>query len=93
MKKILRKLKNVDMLIRETERAIENAPQLPYYKMFGGHSELERDLSEFNTKLKNLLSEKFALLETLELKIRCIKIDISEKERCVIVNKNLIAVA
>ena len=91
MKKLLRKLKNINLLIRETERAIETAPQLPYYKIFGGNDELERDLLQFNTKLKDLLSTKFALLETLELKIRCIKTNLSEKERNVTIGKNLIA--
>lgn len=88
MKKLYRKLRKIDSQIQQVKDAIEMAPSLPYYKLFGGDEEKEKDLQEFNSQLKDLYNQKSAILDRMEQKIHCLKADVAEEERKCILEKN-----
>lgn len=88
MKKLYRKLRKIDSQIEQVKDAIEMAPSLPYYRMFGGDEEKEKDLQEFHQHHKDLLNQKSALLDRMTQKINCMKADVAEEERKCILEKN-----
>lgn len=91
MKKILKKIAQCDKLIAENENAIETAPQLPFYKLYAKDGELEKDITEFQERIKEQLNKKFVLLENLQAKIEREKADVSYKQREITINKMSIA--
>jgi len=65
LKKIFRSLKRIDGLISNTEDEIAVTEKSTYYKVFGTETERQSDLAKLNVGLKELLHEKFGILENL----------------------------
>lgn len=66
MKKLFKKLKDVDVQLSDVKRMIEEAPSLEYYKKIAPAGQLEKDLEEYKEALHILLDYKIELLDKLE---------------------------
>jgi hypothetical protein len=88
MKKLYRKLQFINKQIRTTEAEIKNVKTLPFYDVFKREGQREQDIHALNTNLKDLLTQKSAVLDNMSQKINCIRLDVAEKERSVTIIKN-----
>lgn len=88
MKKLYRKLQFVNRQIRDTKAEIKNVKTLPFYDVFKREGQRQTDLQALHEALKELLSQKSSILDSMALKINAIKADVSEEEREVTLIKN-----
>jgi len=65
LNQIIRSLKRIDGLIANTEDHISVTEKSTYYKVFSTETERQSDLAKLNASLKELLHEKFGILESL----------------------------
>lgn len=79
MKKLFKKLKELDdelELLSRREKAIRT---LPYYKVFGRGMEMKKDLREVSRIRKKLLNEKFTVYENIQIKCEFEKMEVASK--------------
>lgn len=81
MKKVLKQMKHLECLIKETESEIMVISELPFYSQFRRESERESEISKLNESLRDYQSQKLVLLENLETEIAKAKMSISSKLR------------
>jgi hypothetical protein len=81
MKKLFRNLKRIDALILEIEDQIHVVERSEFYSVFGSEKDRQNDIANLNASLKDFLSEKFALLESIQQQASLDMMDISSYER------------
>ncbi len=83
MKKILKKLRAIDVSIKDKKSELRNAkdPLNAYYDKIASDVERQRDIKEIQFELKDLLKTRFSILENLQKQINKEKFNISNQER------------
>jgi hypothetical protein len=85
MKKIFRKLKKVSKQITDLKSELLQMDDSAYYNGIGKHLK-ERDKTEIQIQLKQLLSTKYGLLDSMTQAVNLEKSDVSYEERKIIIN-------
>lgn len=85
MKKIFRKLKKVSKQIADLKSELLQMDDSAYYNGIGKHLK-ERDKTEIQIQLKQLLSTKYGLLDSMTQAVNLEKSDVSYEERKIIIN-------
>lgn len=81
MKKLFKKLKNIEKEIEAKQNEIFNIVDSKYYVLMKAWSEQERDLRQARTEMRVLYSRKQAILENLSIAINLEQSSISNKLR------------
>ncbi len=83
MKNTLKELKKIDRELKAkiVELRVTEDPINAYYSKIVTERERQRDIYEINLEIKNLLSQRFVKLETLQIEINKEKYKISNQER------------
>ena len=89
MNKIIRNLKRIDSLISKTEDEINVVERSEFYSVFGSEKDRQNDLVKLNTSLKELLSEKYAILENIKRQATFDMMALSQYERKVTLLKSV----
>ena len=85
MKKIFRKIKKVSNQIADLKSELLQMDDSAYYNGIGKHLK-ERDKMEIQIQLKQLLSTKYGLLDSMTQAVNLEKSDVSYDERKIIIN-------
>lgn len=85
MKKIFRKIKKVSNQIADLKSELLQMDDSAYYNGIAKHLK-ERDKMEIQIQLKQLLSTKYGLLDSLTQAVNLEKSDVSYDERKIIIN-------
>lgn len=85
MKKIFKKLKKVSNKITELKSELLQMDDSAYYNGIGKHLK-ERDKLDIKIQLKQMLSLKYSLLDSLTIAVNIEKSDVSYNERKIIIN-------
>ena len=89
MNKIIRNLKRIDALISKTEDEINVVERSEFYNVFGSETDRKNDLAKLNESLKELLSEKYTILENIKRQATFDMMDVSSYERKVTLLKSV----
>ncbi len=81
MKNAIKNLQKVEKDLCNIDSLIENTKESTYYDAFNRHQEKVSDLKGLDSKKKRLLSQKYMLLENLQLEIEKEKSLVSEKQK------------
>lgn len=81
MKKLYKRLKQVNKMLSECDMETETVKNLPFYRVFGAEYQRERDLKIIDESRKKYLNEKYTLLENLQMEAEKEKALISEYQR------------
>ena len=81
MKKLIKRLKRVEALIKEARLRQTRTRVSAYYTEFSQEEQREKDVKNYERIEARLLGYKHTILETMQLKIRLEKVDISERQR------------
>jgi len=85
MKKIFKKIKKVNNQIADLKSELSQMDDSAYYNGIGKHLK-ERDKLDIQIQLKQLLSLKYSLLDSLTKAVNIEKSDVSYNERKIIIN-------
>jgi len=88
MKKIIRKIKKIDLKINAKKMELREAEISTYYIVFAPEQKRQEDIQDINIDIKALLSSKYAALETLQIEIEKAKAAISCQERSLTLKLN-----
>ncbi len=80
-KKTLNRLKKVNKEIKEKEIECSEISTSLYYTFISNERHREMDLKEVKSEIKDLISLKYSILESLQIEINLMKADISEAQR------------
>lgn len=89
MKKLYKKIKDLEKSILEKRVELAQIDTLPYYNEIGNESERERDRAEVMNELKDLYSTLGATLDSMKIEINLKKNDMSTAERKLSLVKNI----
>lgn len=84
MKKIFRKIKKVDNQIADLKRELLQMDDSAYYNGIGKHLKV-RDKTEIQIQIKQLLSSKNSLLDSMAQAINIEKLYVSQDEQKIII--------
>jgi len=73
MKNTYKQLQKVIRIINECNAEIENAKNLPYYKIFGRVGEMEQDIADIKQRISLLELEKQDLIEKMQQELETLK--------------------
>jgi hypothetical protein len=81
MTKVIKKLRKIDVRLKDKKVELREAEISLYYEKFSTEEKRQEDIKEIRREIKDLLSLKFAKLETLQIEIEKIKTNVSSTER------------
>lgn len=79
MKKLYIKIKSLNKQIRETTHEVETVNTLPFYTVFKQEDQRDIDRALLIEHKRELLNQKYATLESLQIEIEKCKADISQE--------------
>lgn len=81
MTKVIKKLRKIDVRLKDKKVELRETEISLYYEKFSTEEKRQEDMQEIRREIKDLLSLKFAKLETLQIEIEKIKTNVSSSER------------
>jgi hypothetical protein len=81
MNNLFEKLQFTNRMLTELDNEMKAVKTLPYYEIFGNESEREKDIQMIVEKKKMYLTDKYTILENIQIECEKEKADISVKER------------
>lgn len=81
MAKLLKKLKKVDAQIKSLRSELRETETSVYYTAMCCEGKRKQDANEIKSEIRDLLSLKFSIIESLQIEFNLIKVDISEQQR------------
>ena len=81
MEKLIQQLSSLNYQLDETDHETEAVTTLPFYSIFKQDNQRQIDLNILHNHKRGLLSEKLAIMDSLQIQINLLKVDISNEMR------------
>lgn len=81
MAKLLKKLKKVDSKIKSLRMELRETEVSVYYTAMCCEGKRKQDATDMKSEIRDLLSLKFSILESLQIEFNTMKADISYQQR------------
>lgn len=81
MNNLFDKLKHTGRMLTELDNEMDAVKTLPYYEIFGNESEREKDIQMIIDRKKRYLTERYTILENIQMTAEKEKAQISVLQR------------
>ena len=88
MANLLKKLKKINHLIKDKKSELRETEVSVYYTKMLTEFERKRDVAQIKSEIKDLLSLKFSVLESLQTEFEKMKYSISSEEKALTLQIN-----
>jgi hypothetical protein len=81
MTKVIKKLRKIDIQLKDKKVELRETEISLYYEKFSTEEKRQEDIRDIRLEIKDLLSLKFAKLESFQIELEKIKTQVSSSER------------